>query len=58
MSLACSNLFGKNVEKRPLKGFMYREKCMKIGTEERGIVCKHVEWPLPSLPVAQGSMPG
>jgi hypothetical protein len=54
MSLACSNLF-KDMSKGGQLRDVYREKDdMKIGTEERGRVCKHMEWLLSSLPKTQG----
>jgi len=58
MSLACTNLFGEMPKRGHLRELCREKNDMKTGTEEIGIVCKHVEWPLPSLQVAQGSVPG
>jgi hypothetical protein len=60
MSLACSNLFGEMSKRGHSRDLCRQKNGMKIGAEEREteIVHKHVEWPLPSLRMAQRSMPG
>lgn len=54
MSLACSNLFEEMSKGGQLRNLCREKDDMKIGTEETEVVCKHMQWLLPSFPMAQG----